>query len=378
MDHAGRIERLRGEMQKQGVAAVFLPLDACLEYFTGAARAKLTFTSTRQNSAEYASLLITEKEVIYLNSRLSAMGMLAKKDQYPLITQAIPFPDIDLCGETFVATCTRLGLKGKKLAFLQDIRSTLVLRLRQDLDVTWVNFDQVVQQMRAVKDADEQLMMKKAAVINDKIYSAIFPQLQPGTPVEDISREIDRLMRVFGADYSSFNTTLANFGPGTGKVYGDYYPVLKHGYALSFDYGVLRQGYCSDFGRTVFFGEPPEDLIKAHELIMKAQKDAIAAMKAGQITGEDLNKLARQVINKGGYDGEFGHRLGHGIGKDVHERPFLAEGEKRILETGMFFTVEPSLCLPYRGLIRVEDVVMVTPNGGENFNSTTWDLVVIE
>jgi Xaa-Pro aminopeptidase len=185
-------------------------------------------------------------------------------------------------------------------------------------------------------------------------------------------------MKVYGAETTSFTTTLMNFGPAEGVSYGDYYPVLKRGYALSFDYGVIRQGYCSDFGRTVFFGEPEPDLIKAHELIMRAQKEAIAAMKAGQVTGEELNRIARQVIQAGGYDREFGHRLGHGIGKDVHERPFLAEGEKRVLETGMHFTVEPSLCLPYRGLIRVEDVVMVTPEGGLNLNSTTWDLAVIE
>ena len=119
-------------------------------------------------------------------------------------------------------------------------------------------------------------------------------------------------------------------------------------------------------------------MIKAHELVIRSQKEAISAMKAGTITGEGLNKIGRGVILSGGYDGEFEHRLGHGIGKDVHERPFLAEGEKRVLETGMCFTIEPSIRLNYRGLIRVEDVVMVTPDGGENFNTTTRDLVVVE
>ena len=378
MNHAGRIETLRTEMQKQGAAAVFIPLDASLEYFTGATRSKVTNTRTRQNSAEYGCLLVTEKEAVYLNSRLSALGILAKQEKYPVISQAIPFPDVDLTGETLVSTCTRLGLKGKKLGFLQDISSTLVLRLQQDLSATWVNFDPVVQKMRAKKDPDEQVLMRKAAAINDKIYKAIFPMLQPGTAVEEIIREIDRLMRVFGASYSCFNTSAMNFGPLAGAAYGDHFPVLQRGYVLAFDYGVLCNGYCSDFGRTIFFGEPPQELIKIHELIMKTQKEAIAAMKAGQITGEDLNLLARKVINGGGYDTEFQHRLGHGIGKDVHERPFLAEGEKRVLEEGMFFTVEPSILLPYKSLIRVEDVVMVTPQGGENLNSTTRDLIVIE
>jgi Xaa-Pro aminopeptidase len=378
MNHAGKIEHLRTEMQKQNISAVFLPLDASLEYFTGAPRPRLTNTRTRQNSAEYACLLITDKDVVYLNSRLSAVGMLTKLHEYPLITEAIPFPDADLTGETFISVCLKLGIKDKKAAYLQDCSSSLVLRLQKDLSVSWVNFDQTIQQMRAKKDADELLVMRKAAAINDKIYKAIFPQLQCGAVVEEIASEIDRLAIVFGASYCSFNTSLMNFGLLAGKGYGDYYPVLQRGYVLSFDYGVLYQGYCSDFGRTVFIGEPPQDLIKAHELVMRSQKEAIKAMKAGNITGAEINRLARQALLEGGYDKEFGHRLGHGIGKDVHERPFLAEGEDRILEEGMCFTVEPSICIPNRCLIRVEDVVMVSPIGGENFNSTTWDLVVIE
>ena len=378
MNYTGRIERLRMEMQNQGLAAVFIPLDASLEYFTGAVRSKITNTRTRQNSAEYGCLIVTDKEVIYLNSRLYALGTLAKIAQYPVISQAIPFPDVDLTGDTFIGVCSKLGLKGKKLGYLQDISSTLVLRLQQDLAVSWVNFDMVVQQMRVKKDPDELLLMRKAAAINDRIYDAIFPQLEPGTAVEEIMREINRLMRVFGGDYSSFNTIVMNFGPEGGVVYGDYYPVLRRGYVLAYDFGLVCQGYCSDFGRTIFFGEPQPELVKAHELVMAAQKEAIAAMKAGQITGEELNRIGRQVILGGGYDKEFFHRLGHGIGKDVHERPFLAEGEKRVLEEGMCFTVEPSILLPYKCLVRVEDVVMVTPSGGENFNSTTRDLVVIE
>jgi Xaa-Pro aminopeptidase len=365
-------------MENLGITAVFLPLDASLEYFTGVPRAGVTNTCTRQNSAEYACLVITEKEAVYCNSRLSAMEIMARAETYPRLSRIIPFPDADLSGETFIDVCRKLGLSGKKLGCLQDISSALVLRLQKDMEVSWVNFDQIVQQMRAKKDPEEQLLMKKAAAINDRIYDAVFPMLLPGTAIEEITREIDRLVRVFGAQTTSFNTTVTNFGPMEGVGYGDYYPVLRRGYTLSYDYGVVYQGYCSDFGRTIFFGEPAPELIKAHELVMSAQKHAIAEMKAGKITGAELNYLARQVILAGGYDSEFLHRLGHGIGKDVHERPFLAEGEERVLEAGMCFTVEPSICLPLRGLVRVEDVVMVTPEGGENFNSTTWDLQVIE
>ena len=379
MRQAERIAQLRNEMQNQGVSGVFLPLNAHLEYFTGVRRTETGNTPQRQNSAEYASFLITETEVVYFNARLSTAHQISADDSHPLVDRVIPFSDVDLSGTTFLNTCTELGLKGRKLAYLQDISSSLVLRLQEDLAVSWVNFDSVVQRMRAQKDPEELQLMERAAAINDKIYDAIFPQLQPGVAIAEISREIDRLAQVFGADTTSFPTNVMNLGP-LGRM-GEYYPVLRRGYVIAFDYGVLCQGYCSDFGRTVFVGEPDPVLVKAHELVMSAQKTAIAAMKAGKITGMELNRIARQVINDGGYDEEFVHRLGHGIGKDVHERPFLAEGEDRILENGMCFTVEPSLRLTLpncNGLVRVEDVIVVTPEGGQNLNTTTRELVVIE
>jgi len=361
-------------MQEDGVAGVFLPLDACLEYFAGVPRADASNTPHRQNSAEYGSLLITATEVIYQNSRLSGQRFLNQAEKYPLVTQFIVFPDKDLTGETFLETCRKLDLQGKLLAYNQDVRSTLVLRLQKDLSVTWLNYDPVVQGMRAVKDADEQLLMQKAATINDRIYDALLPQLHPGVTLEEIAREIDRWGKVFGAECTSFTTNVMQRSPGP---VGEVYPVLRRGCILAYDYGMLYEGYCSDFGRTIFIGEPDAEMIRAHELVMQSQQTGITGMKSGQIAGAALNKLARQVILDGGYDREFGHRLGHGIGKDVHERPFLAEGEERILETGMHFTVEPSLRLQQKGIIRVEDVVMVTPEGGKNLNRTTREIVVI-
>ena len=379
MNYAGRIECLRMEMQSQGLVGVFVPLDASLEYFTGLFRARVNNTRTRQNSAEYACLLVMEKQVVYFNPRiLMPPRVMAKIGQNPVINEIVPFPDADLTGETLAAACTRFGLKGKKLGFLQDISSSLIVRIQQELSVNWVNFDRVVQMMRLRKDQEELALMRKAAAINDKIYDAVFPMLQPGVTVNEIISEIDRLMVVFGATYNSFNTIVMNFGPAEGVSYGDRYPVLQRGYALSYDYGVYYKGYCSDFGRTIFFGEPKSDLIKAHGLVVQAQKETVAAMKAGHITGEELDNLAHKIISDGGYGEAFTHFVGHSIGKDVHERPFLAEGEKFVLEEGMCFTVEPSICLPNKGYVRMEDVVMATPSGGESFNTTTRDLVVIE
>ena len=377
MNYSGRIEVLRKHMQEDGVTGIFLPLDASSEYFTSVPRPDSSNTPHRQNSAEYGCLLITANEVFYMNSRLSGQRLYNQSERFPLVTEFILFPDKDLTGETFVETCRKLGLQGKPLAYIQDIRSTLVLRLQKELAVSWQNYDEVVQGIRAVKDADELLLMQKVAEINDRVYDAVLIQLHVGVTLTEIAGEIERLGKVFGAECTSFNTGLYHREPSM-DMGSENYPVLRRGCILAYDYGFVYKGYCSDFGRTIFIGEPDAEVIKAYKLIMLSQQTGIEAMKSGQISGAALNKLARQVILDGGYDREFGHRLGHGIGKDVHERPFLAEGEERILQTGMCFTVEPSLRLQHKGTLRVEDVITVTPDGGKNFNSTTRGIVVID
>jgi Xaa-Pro aminopeptidase len=146
---------------------------------------------------------------------------------------------------------------------------------------------------------------------------------------------------------------------------------------LAFDFGVVLDGYVNDFGRTVHFGEPDAELRRIHELVMAAQANGMAAMKAGQITAEAANAAARRVIEEAGYGPNFFHRLGHGIGIDVHEPPFLAKGDKTTLQANMCFTVEPSIWVEGRCFTRVEDVVVVAAEGAYSLNQSTRELLVI-
>ena len=119
-------------------------------------------------------------------------------------------------------------------------------------------------------------------------------------------------------------------------------------------------------------------MIRYHELVMKAQSDAMEALKSGQCTGQMLNDIAHGVMDEAGVGPNFIHRLGHCIGKDVHERPFIAPGEHTVLKPGMTFTVEPSIVVVKRCCVRVEDVVLRTETGYECLNKITKDIVVVE
>jgi D-alanyl-D-alanine dipeptidase len=153
--------------------------------------------------------------------------------------------------------------------------------------------------------------------------------------------------------------------------------VLQHGNSLSFDFGSTLDGYCYDFGRSVFLGEPPAEYRRVHALVMQAAATGIAALQDGARTAQEVDALARDVIADAGYGQWFRHRLGHGIGLDVHEPPYLDSGDTRVLERGMCFTVEPSIRLWGRAHIRVEDVVVVKPDGAHFLTTTGHDPIVI-
>ena len=147
--------------------------------------------------------------------------------------------------------------------------------------------------------------------------------------------------------------------------------------SVLFDFGGIYRGWCYDFGRTVFFGEPNAEAVRVYELVMASQAAGIAALKAGQATTTDADRAARQVIEAAGYGAAFRHRLGHGIGMDVHEPPFLTQGDETPLEAGMLFTIEPSIMQFDDYSARVEDVVVARAGGGEKLTNGWQELIVV-
>jgi Xaa-Pro aminopeptidase len=148
--------------------------------------------------------------------------------------------------------------------------------------------------------------------------------------------------------------------------------------SILFDFGAAYEGYCYDYGRTVSFGEPDAEQKRVHQLVMESQRAGIAALKAGQATTTSTDAAARKVITDAGYGEAFRHRLGHGIGWDVHEPPFLTVGDETPLREGMLFTIEPSITQFNSFSARVEDVVVARPNGGEPLTRGYQGLIVID
>lgn len=142
------------------------------------------------------------------------------------------------------------------------------------------------------------------------------------------------------------------------------------------DFGGLCQGYGSDTSRTVHVGEPTEEERRVHDLVRAAQGAACEAVRPG-IACQEVDRVARAVIDEGGYGEYFIHRTGHGIGVTTHEPPYMVEGEELPLVPGMCFSVEPGVYLPGRFGVRIEDIVTVTETGGRRLNATDRRLAVV-
>jgi Xaa-Pro aminopeptidase len=246
-------------------------------------------------------------------------------------------------------------------------------------DASWTVASEILAPMRMIKDEEEIEVMRRASHLADAVLDAVVPRLKVGMTELDVALEVDAEMERQGSKGPSFVTNVFTIGPHEVREMRETTSrrPLLNGVSLSFDFGCVLEGYCSDFGRTVHIGEPSAEFRRAYDMDIAAHDAAIHEMKAGQITAERANAIARKVIDDAGFGEHFRHRLGHGIGLDVHEPPFLTEGDTTILQEGMAFTVEPSIYWIGHIGVRIEDVVIVRPEGAEVLNRSSSALRVV-
>ncbi len=383
-DYDARIASLREAMAEQDVAVLFLPVSSTLEYFTGISW-PIPNPTEHDRPGDWVSgmYLGLDAGPVIVEPQMGSAAMVAQVADKPGISDLHVLTELDDYGTVLAGYVQSMrGTGGGKLALAEHAwAKTTIAALCAAPDAEIINAHDLIWPLRMIKDDEEQALMRAAAQLVDEAYEPILAQLQLGMTTGDIARMVDDTLAEFGADWTSFHTGIYMGGkpdPGAASVFEATDRVLERGGSVAFDFGALLDGYCSDFGRTVFIGEPSDERRQVYELVMASQQAAIERMVDGQITAAQLDDVARSIIADAGYGEQFIHRLGHSIGKDVHEPPFLLEADQTVLRTGMCFTIEPSVVLDDGGFIRVEDVVMVGPDGGVNFNSTSHELRVLD
>lgn len=377
-----RLSQFREQMEARGWAAAFLAPSGDLEYLVGVRRQRPNATKSHMHGDWLYGAILTPTECVFVAPILAFDFIEEQVADKPWVTEVVKIEegaDVHLLARRLM---DKYALCGRTLGIPREALASTIFELQQICPgTTFRSTWEIVAPMRAIKDDDEIARMRRAAQVTDQIFSAVLEHLRYGMTETDIMIEVEHQMLKHGTEGSSFVTGIMVKGAGAGGALEGVARAglteLQPGRVLAFDFGVVLDGYVSDFGRTVYCGDPDSELRRIHDLVMTAQAEGMAAMRAGAVTAEQADRAARRVIEDGGYGPNFFHRLGHGIGIDVHEPPFLATGDSTVLQANMCFTVEPSIWIPERCFVRVEDVVVVTPEGGVSLNETTRDIIVL-
>lgn len=236
--------------------------------------------------------------------------------------------------------------------------------------------DILLEKMRSVKTIEELSLIKKAQSYTDKTFSYILERIEAGRTEKEIMLDMEFYMRKLGSEGVSFdfivvsgkNSSLPHGVPTDKKV--------EKGDFITMDFGAVSGGYRSDMTRTVAVGSVSDEQREVYETVLKAQEEAISAIKAGKVCF-DIDKIARDIISEAGFGDCFGHGLGHSVGIEIHENPNFNMRCHEILLPGTVMTVEPGIYLENKFGVRIEDMVYVTEDSCENLTKSPKNLIII-
>lgn len=241
---------------------------------------------------------------------------------------------------------------------------------------TFVGAESAVLAQRLVKDEIEVQKMHEAARMADYAIEEAVKMLKTGITELEMVAQIEMLMKMRGAEQMSFPTTVL-FGEKSAMPHGKPGArKLQEGDIVLFDLGVVLNGYCSDITRTFAYGSITEKQKEIYQTVLEGQLAALEVSHPGTAMRE-VDLAARNVITNAGYGDYFSHRVGHGLGIDVHEAPSLHSENKDPLVLGMTFTIEPGIYIPDVGGVRIEDDVLITKDGHETLTKYPKELQII-
>jgi Xaa-Pro aminopeptidase len=277
------------------------------------------------------------------------------------------------------ATAEAICARGLERVVFPSTRATFfwVEEMRKLGGFTLVPEKDPVAVLRRTKSPAEVDCLKKAAAIADEAFASLISELRVGMSEAEVALRLEVLIRETDAEGIAFsvnasagaNTTLNHYNPSLAPR------PLTEGDLLLFDFGACYGGYRSDITRTVSVGRPQAKAREIYDIVLRANLAAIEVVRAGK-TGSEIDAVARDLISEAGFASFFGHGLGHGIGLEVHEAPGLNSQSNDPLEVGMVVTIEPGIYLPGFGGVRIEDDVVVGPDGCEVITGFPKDRLV--
>jgi Xaa-Pro aminopeptidase len=375
--YEARLAACREAVTEHGFAALLIGVGPDLRYLTGFVGEPM----------ERLTLLVVPREgpVSFVVPHLEASKAGATPLSSAGAATVVPFGETDdafaLVAVLLAEAGSAAGSSGGPIGLSDRLWAMHVLGLQRAASGSrFGSAGSVMRDLRQVKDTDEARLLRLAAQAADRTIDAIAAGRLVGRTEAEVSREIRGRLIDEGHDLADF--AIVGSGPNGASPHHDAGDrVLAAGEPVVLDLGGTLTGYLSDTTRTIWIGgetgiEPEPEFRRVYELVREAQSQATAAVRPG-IPAETIDETARRVIEAAGYGEYFTHRVGHGIGLEVHEDPYMVAGNSTPLRPGMAFSVEPGIYLPGRWGVRLENIVMCGVDGAEILNQSNLGLRVV-
>lgn len=357
-DYAARVRRARAEMDRLGIDVLLASLGSELPYLTGYQAMpleRLTMAVIPRNGV--AKLVVPELEA-------------------PRVVPHDGVFDVVPWGETEEPVGIVADLIGaaRRAAIGDQTWAIFLLQLQEALPATtFVSARDLTAALRLVKEPAEVDLLRRSAEAADRVAARLATHPFAGKTERRLAREVSDMILEEGCETVGF--AIVASGPnGASPHHEPDDRVIMPGDSVVIDFGGTIAGYHSDTTRTFHVGEPDAEYQEVYEAVRLAQAAGVDAVRAG-VEAEAVDAVAREVIAAAGYGEFFIHRLGHGIGLDGHEDPYLVAGNAQPLAPGMAFSIEPGIYLPGRFGVRIEDIVVCTEAGADRLNRSPRELV---
>jgi len=356
-----RTERLLKIMEEKGLESLFLNNVQNIRYISG-------------YTGEDSYILISPKGKWFITDYRYSEQAEKECKTFEVICRNRQQVSLGQCVNNLLKenSISKMGFERNHINYgmIEDIREAL-----DNVEMT-ASVD-IVEEMRYVKDEDEIALTKKAAQIADKAFSKLMDVIKVGMTEADAALELEYYMRKFGAEGVAFDTILLA-GARTSMPHGiPSEKVIEHGDFVTIDFGALYKGYRSDMTRTFVMGEATEEQVRLYNSVLESQIKGVATVKAG-ITGKEPDDRVKEILERDAYYEHAGKGLGHGIGLNLHEPPFLSQICTNELQENCIITIEPGVYIPGFGGVRVEDTVVVTKDGCEIITHTPKELLIVK
>lgn len=351
--HLQRLHNLQTSLKEYACDTLLIENPIDLFYFTG-----MEFSVGKLLVSAQHGVLIVDKRYFELCQKFSPLPVW-DAESYPLPT----------CFATTEFSSTKtLGFDSANTSYKNYLN---LLKLAEPLSLQLIPLDAPILHLRTIKDHTEIQQLKKAANLGSLGFDFVLSLLKEGISELEIANELEIFWKKQGSKGLAFDPIIA-FGPNSSMPhYRAGSTTLKNGDIVLIDIGVNLDHYHSDMTRTVFFGPANPKLAEIHAIVQQAQMAALALCKPGTLIGE-LDSAAREVIASKGFGPQFTHSLGHGVGLEIHEYPVIKNTPPYAnlpLAPGMVITIEPGIYLPQLGGVRIEDTVVITPEGHTNLTN---------